>query len=119
MLGGKFRQSGEMLLFQQVNSGDHFSIAGLPATLSGDRFVVASQAGNESSFVRMSLDRTGDSIGYRAAGRVDAGRPVGVDSIRHKDNIGVAGGVHPNGGTRKPSVAKGADRKQLAAIAGE
>src|ERR1700722_10666760 len=99
VFGGERGKLREVVLFQHVDAGGDGSIAVVPQALTGDGFVVAGQPGNQSSVIRMELGPRGHYVGDCSADGVDAGRSVGINGGRHKDDISIAGWVHPDGGS--------------------
>ena len=94
------------------------SVAVLPSALARDGLVVAGQPVHQAPFIGLASYPRGHRIGHCAANGIDPGRSIGIHSVRHEDDVGIAGGIHPDGGSGEPCMAKRAHRKQLAAVAG-
>ena len=106
VLGSKSGKFREVVILQHIDAGRDLSIAVVPKTLTGDGFVVAGQLGNQTSVIRPEFHPGGHHICDRAADGVDAGGPVGINGVGHKDDIGIAGRVHPDGGSSEPGMTE-------------
>ncbi len=99
---------------ENIQARERPSVAGYGPTRVGDGFVVP----READAGEVDTERGGCNRSHAPAQRRDGGTPLGVDTVRQKDDIGFRLGVDPERRAGEAGVAERAHGKQLASVAG-